>query len=199
MSIYSYGISTAGLHGALRHITLGKQSEINDTQTELTTGRHVDLGRELGIFSSSVISLEKQIGFIDQTTDTNGLLGNRLKVMQNSMSAMVDSAQDFITQTSAEMSSSVDARLLKSMAETTLGSLHSLLNVTFKGDHVFSGINTDSKSVIDYTGADGVAAKSAVQGAFVSTFGFAPGDAAAANITPTELENFIEGGICRSL
>ena len=173
--------------------TLNKQYEINNVQTELTTGKHADLGRELGIFSSSVISLEKQIGFIDQTTDTNALASNRLSVMQSSMSSMVEAAQDFITQATTELTSSVDSELLKNMAETSLDSLNTLMNVTFKGDYIFSGINTDAKSIVDYTGDDGAAAKSAVQAAFVSTFGFSPGDAAAENITATELEAFIDG------
>lgn len=193
MSIYNYGVSTMGLNGALRQITLSKQAELNDVQRELTTGRHADLGRELGVFSSSVISLEKQIGFIDQTTVTNGIFSNRLSVMQSSMSAMVETAQDFANQASTEMSSALDSELMKSIAETSLSSLHSLMNVTFKGDYVFSGINSDAKSVVDYNGTDGAAAKSAVQAAFVSTFGFAPGDPAAENITTAQLESFIDG------
>jgi len=186
-------ISTLALNSSLRASTLQKQTALNNAQLEVSTGKHADMGRELGAFSSTVISLDKQIALIDQTKVTNGLTANRLSTMQLSVSSSVDAANQFVGQISAELTTNMDGDLLYSLGSSTLATFHSNMNVTFKGEYVFSGLNSDAKSLVDYEGADGAAAKTAVQNAFFATFGFAVTDPAANGITPTALQNFIDG------
>ena len=59
-------ISTLALNNSLRSSTLSKQTALNAAQIEVSTGKHFDIGRELGAFSSTVISLDTQIELIDQ-------------------------------------------------------------------------------------------------------------------------------------
>lgn len=186
-------ISTLALNDALRSHTLEKQVALRTAQVEVATGRKEDIGLSLGVFSSSVVSINSQIKMIDQMKVTNSLLGNRLSAMQTSMSSIIDSANGFVGQLTAELEADVNPALLKTIGNGALGHITSSMNVTFKGEFIFSGVNTDAAALVDYNGADGAAAKTAVQTAFQATFGFLPGDPAAENITPAAFEAFVDG------
>ena len=186
-------ISTYSLNSSLRNITLGHQSDLAAVQKEVATGKKHDIGNELGTFSSSVVSFSSQIEFMDQLQVTNSLVENRYSVMQSSMGSVIDSATDFLGQVTAELNSNLDPGVLKALGDATLSTLGSALNVTFRGEFVFSGINTDSTALNDYNGPSGAPAKAAVQAAFNTAFGFNPGDPAAQNITPAAMEAFIDG------
>ena len=186
-------ISTFGLNSNLRSITMAKQLELATAQFEVASGKKADLGLSLGAFSSSVVSIENQIKFMDQIKVTNSFVENRMSTMQSSIASMVESANDLMGQITTELGDSIDGALLKTIGSSTLGNITSSINVTFKGEHVFSGVNTDSPSLVDYEGASGAAAKTAVQNAFFTHFGFTPDDAAAQNITPTAMKSFIDG------
>lgn len=186
-------ISTLALNTGLRNLTVQKQVEFNSAQYEVSSGKRADLGRHLGAFSSSITSFENQIKFIDQIKVTNSFVENRLQTMQLSINSIVENSNNFINQLTAELSGAIDKNLLKTVGESSLSSITAALNVSFKGEFVFSGINTDSKSIIDYSGVDGAPAKAAVQTAFISTFGFSTNDPQVSTITPSELETFING------
>ncbi|MEM7069745.1 MAG: flagellar hook-associated family protein [Pseudomonadota bacterium] len=186
-------ISTLALNNSLRASTLNKQTALNSAQIEVSTGKHADMGRELGAFTSAAISLDTQLSLIDQTKVTNGLTANRISTMQLGLQTTVEAANDFIGQISAEISNNLDGDLIKTIGSSALDQIHSNFNVTFRGEYLFSGLNSDAKALVDYEGADGVPAKTAVQNAFVATFGFAVTDPAASSVTPTDLQNFLDG------
>ena len=186
-------ISTYALNSSLRNITLGHQSDLATIQKEVASGKKYDIGNQLGAFSSSVVNFNAQIEFIGQLEVTNSFVENRFSVMQSSMSSVIESATDFLGQITSELNSDLDSGVLSAIGDATLGNLHSSLNVTVKGEYVFSGINTDATALNDYNDTSGAAAKTAVQNAFTTHFGFAPGDAAAQGITPAALEAFIDG------
>ncbi len=187
------GISTYALNTGLRSHTARLQIKLVEAQKEVATGRKADLGYSLGSLSSSVVTVDSQINFIEQTKLTNSFLGNRLSTMQLSMNTINETATNFFSQVSTELSGNIDVNLLRETAQSTLGTVVSALNVTLGGEFLFSGINTDSQAIVDYNGPSGTTAKNAVNAAFTATFGFAVDDPAAANITPTAMEAFIDG------
>ncbi|MEM7288883.1 MAG: flagellar hook-associated family protein [Pseudomonadota bacterium] len=186
-------ISTLALNSALRTSTLEKQTALRDAQLEVATGKYADVGYQLGAFTSTTISLDKQMLLIEQTQVTNSIAANGMTVMQNAMLASVEQANSFIGNMTAELSGTLEPDLMRSLADSTLGTFHTTLNTTFKGEHLFSGLNTDSTALVDYNGADGTAAKAAVQAAFVATFGFTPDNALAEGLTETDIEGFVNG------
>ena len=155
-------ISTLALNNSLRSGTLEKQVALNKAQQELTTGKHADIGLELGGFTSTTISLEKQVLLIDQITITNSVVGNGMTAMQQAIGSTIEQANSFLGQLTVELSDSLDPDLLDTIGNSMLGVVHSSLNVTFKGDFLFSGLNTDTKALVDYEGTDGLPAKTAV-------------------------------------
>ena len=186
-------ISTMALNAGLRNTTLNHQIELAKLQKEAVTGRKADIGNELGAFSSTVVSFETQIEMLDQLKVTNGIVENRFSTLQASMTRLVEGANDFIGQITAELTSNLEQGVLKTVGQSALQSLSITMNVTFKGEYVLSGINSDSPAIVDYEGASGSAAKTAVANAFQTNFGFAPDDPAAANITPAAMEAFLDG------
>ncbi len=186
-------ISTYALNSSLRNITLAKQHDLAEAQTEVATGKKADLGLSLGAFSSSVVSIENQIKFINQITVTNSFAENRMSAMQSSITSMVQSANNLMGQVTAELQGSLNPELLETIGKSTLGDLTAAINTTFRGEHIFSGVNTDSSALVDYEGASGTAAKAAVQNAFLTNFGFTPDDPAAQTVTPAAMKSFIDG------
>ena len=186
-------ISTYALNTNLRLQTMNRQHQLSEAQIEVSTGRKADLGNSLGAFSSSVVSIDNQIRFIRQMEITNSFVEGRLSTMQIGMSSIVENANSFIGQLTAEINGSLDKQLLQTIGQSALESMTSAVNVNFKGEFVFSGVNTDTASLVEYSDVSGSAAKTAVQAAFSATFGFWVGDPAAQSISPTALKSFIDG------
>ncbi|MCP4184814.1 MAG: hypothetical protein GY761_16100, partial [Hyphomicrobiales bacterium] len=186
-------ISTFALNNNLRLQFAKMHNDLVDAQKEVSTGKKADIGYSLGAFSSSTITAENQIGFIEQTKVTNSFVENRLSMMQISMNAMVDDANEFIGVVTAELTGLLDKSLLSSAGKSALAKFSSTMNASLGGEYLFSGINSDSEAIYDYQGATGSAAKAAVQNAFVTEFGFAVTDPSASSITPSAMKTFIDG------
>jgi flagellar hook-associated protein 3 FlgL len=184
-------VSTLVLNNTLRASTMAKQVALGEAQLELSTGRHADIGRELGAFTSSYISLEKQVEYIDQTMVTNSFTSNRFSMMQAGMKSMVETANDFVSQMSAEMSENLGGDFVTAISSRALETLGSSINSTFRGEFIFSGLNTGSEALVDYNGTSGAAAKTAVQNAFTTAFGFPPNDPLASSLNQSDIENFV--------
>ena len=186
-------VSTLALNSSLRAGTLEKQAKLAVLQTEISTGKKADLGRDLGAFSSRAVSLDAQIAELEQIEVTNSFAKGRFSTQQNGIAAIVDSSDQFIGQITTELTGSLNRNLLTSLGNSAIGTLQSTLNTTLNGEYVFSGINTVSTALVDYNGPDGAAAKAAVQNAFTTHFGFTQNDPLAAGITSADLQVFIDG------
>lgn len=186
-------VSSYALNFSLRTQNMQIQSDLQRAQLELSTGKKHDIGVELGSVTSRLVLIKKEIELIEQLKGTNGLLQNRMSIMQNSMTQIVDSSQSFIDQLVPQSTGTLDRELLSQVGFSALSSLEGSMNVTFKGEFVFSGINTDLPALTEYNSEPISAARTAVQNAFFTEFGFNPGDAAAASITDVDMETFING------
>lgn len=186
-------ISSFGLNSHMRMELLRQQNALFDAQKEISTGKYADLAKTLGAFSSSVISFEGQIKSITQLKTTNSFMENRLATMQNGLGSMVEGSNHFLSELGAEISGSVQRELMAAIGGSMLETVTATLNVTYRGEFVFSGINTDAQALVDYDGSSGAAAKTAVENAFVTEFGFPVDDPGAAGISPGALKSFIDG------
>lgn len=186
-------ISTYALNNAQRLNNVSLQRALNDAQKEVVTGRHADMGKTYGYFTSSVVTTESQIQHINQIEVTNSFAENRLSTMQLAMNSMADSADLFIGQLTTELGGALDRGLMQTLGQTALDELTSAINVQVNGEFVFSGVNSDNVALVDYQSPSGAAAVTAVQDAFSTTFGFTVGDPGAQSISPAALESFING------
>lgn len=184
-------VSTYAMNATIRMQTMRTQSDLATAQIELATEKKANIGRHLGPMTSQLVSVENQIQLIERIQVTTSFVVNRMSMMQTSMTSMVNSGQDFVGQLTTEINGSMDSQLLYRIADSALKQLTSTMNTSFKGEYVFSGINTDVMSLNEYE--TGSPAQTAVAAAFVTEFGFAPGDPLAVNISSAALEAFIDG------
>lgn len=184
-------VSTYAMNATMRSNTMRMQSELNIAQIELASEKKVNIGRELGSMTSQLVTVENQIQLITRIQTTTSFVTNRMSIMQNAMASMVSNGQDFVGQLTTEINGSMDSDLLETIGNSALEHFTSTMNVTFKGEYVFSGINTDVAALNEYDA--GSPAQTAVSAAFTTAFGFPPTDPAADTITPAALEAFIDG------
>lgn len=181
--------STYLLNARLRDSIQSMQSELSRRQLELSTGRKHDIGLELGSLATHLVSTRRQIESIQQVQVTNGLVAERMTVMQDAMGAMVAGAQSMVDQLAVEMSDNLDRNLLSQFGVAGINDFAMLANTTFRGEYVFSGINTDIPAINDYAAGP----QAAVRAAFLAEFGMLPDDPAVAGIDAAAMTAFLEG------
>ncbi|MFK5979815.1 MAG: flagellar hook-associated family protein [Rhizobiaceae bacterium] len=184
-------VSTYAMNSTIRTQTMRTQSDLATAQIELATEKRANIGRHLGPMTSQLVSVENQIELIDRIQVTTSFVVNRMSMMQTSMTSMVNSGQKFVGQLTTEINGSMDSDLLARIADNALEQFTSVMNSSFKGEYIFSGINTDVPSLNEYT--TGSPAQTAVSAAFTTAFGFPPNDPLAVNITPAAMEAFVDG------
>lgn len=182
-------VSTATISQALRYQLTRMQSELVTAQTEVASGKYADVGLALGSRTSQSVSLNRDMDRLKGIVDQNGLASSRLQASQDALGQIVTRAQSFRSTLSAGLSGNTSSAVTATDAQTTLSSLTSMLNTSVNGEYIFSGTNTDVKPIADYTA--GSPAKAAFDASFSSYFGFTQTDPAAANITATQMDDFL--------
>ncbi|MDA4847538.1 flagellar hook-associated family protein [Hoeflea poritis] len=185
-------VSTLAIQSALRLTVQRAQAEMMNAQTEATTGRHADIGLELGAQTAKTISLNRDVARLHTIIDSNALVTNRLSSSQNALEQMANSAQQ-VLDTLISMVDINDRGRLDVAAETVQTAFQnftSFANSSANGEFLFAGINTDVKPLADYT-EGGSAAKASFDAAYLAYFGFTQNDAAASGITTAQLDDFL--------
>ncbi len=185
--------STSALSETTRTLLVAAQAKLIDAQKELATGRHADIGRTLGTRTAEVISLRQDHARLKTISDANGLVSSRMDTTQAALNGLSTDAGTFLSAMIAARGAPQGAAIAQHAAQDALRSLTSLMNTSFDGVYVFSGINTDVQPVADYFQTPPPASKLAVDNAFLAEFGFAQGDPLTATITASALQNFLDG------
>lgn len=165
------------------------QRRLADAQTEVTTGRHSDVGLALGRQIGSAISLRLQLDELTGTMDQIKQAALRADVTQASLSALSELATGFQSMLSAARGAPNGKGLAASSGMSSLEAMHATLSVTYDGQYIFAGLNTDTSPLIAYSAGP----KQAVIEAFETAFGFSPLDPAAASLSAGDIEDFLDG------
>ncbi|MEX3007042.1 flagellar hook-associated family protein [Hoeflea sp. TYP-13] len=185
-------VSTLAIQSALRLTVQRAQSEMMDAQTEAVTGRHADIGLELGASSARNVSLNRDVERMRTIIDGNALVTNRISSSQNALDQMAGSAQQVLDTLISMVGINDQGRL--NVAETTvttaLENFTAFANSSSNGEFLFSGVNTDVKPLAGYTDT-GSAAKASFDAAYLAYFGFTQNDPSAYTITTTQMDDFL--------
>lgn len=184
-------ISTYGASAALRAVVNQNKAELVKARQEATTGTVFDVGLSLGTKSGQTISLRKEFDRLDVLTDMNKLVQQRMASTQSATTAAIETVQNFLGDLTGASNSAESIATAAKSARAMLDTVTGLLNTSYNGEYIFSGVNTDVKPVSDYT--QGGAAQTAVRQAFTDHFGFAMDDAQVSSITGDEMKAFLEG------
>ena len=170
------------------------QNQLTQLTAEASSGQYADLGLQLGDQSGYELSLRNQTDLLQSLTTANNLTVTNLETAQAALDAMRTAAQSALTSlTSVTAGSNNAPTSLQSAGTNALQSLIADANTTSSGQYVFGGVNSDIAPMADYFSSTTSAAKSAIDAAFQSTFGFAPTSASASTISASAMQSFISG------
>lgn len=188
------GPSTASLHGALREPIARIQRALTQAQTELSTGRHADLGPTLGARAGAADALHQARDRLDVLTQTNALATTRLGATQDALGSILQTAQDLQKTVVAALNGGGDAAALAASAKAGFAGIAATLNTSVAGQYVFAGVDTDSAPLAD-NGASGL---QAITDAFRAAFGVDPSDPAASAVSAADMRGFLHGAVASS-
>ena len=185
--------STSAMQNAVRLAIQRAQTEVADRQTEVTTGKHADIGLALGSKSARTISLNRDFARLESILDSNALVTQRLSSSQDALGQMVENAQSVLDMliTVKETEGAHQLDVAERELKGALSNFTSLANMSATGEFLFAGVNTDVQPLQDYQ-AGGSDAKAAFDTAFSTHFGFAQDSAQTATITKADMQDFLE-------
>lgn len=168
------------------------QLQLVKAQKELGTRRYADIGLELGHRTSQTVSFRHDFARLKGNIDANALVKARLDMTQNVVTNVRNAGQELLNSLSVAHSGTSDPAIVQVRAESGLNSLIAGLNSTVNGEYIFGGVNNQEKPVADYYSTPQSAARQAVADAFVTRFGVSQSSPAAANITATDMQDFLD-------
>ena len=193
-------VSTYTLGQATLSSMTRTQNELAKLTVESSSGQYADLGVQLGGQSGYELSLRNQVSQLQALTTANSLTVTNLKTAQTAIDAIRSGAQSAVSAlTAVTAGSSGSATSLQNAGTSGLQSLIDQMNVSSNGDYVFGGINTGVQPVADYFSSATSAAKSAIDTAFTTAFGFSPSSASASTISGSAMQSFLSSATFTSL
>lgn len=190
--ISSSFISSASLSDDTRRSIARLQSQLIDAQKEIASGRHADVGVTLGAATGVTVSMRQDMDQIQAIQSSNKLVLNRIDSSQSALKTVADSTSTFLSALIAGQAASTSPQTIVQAAKAGLQTLQDQLNTTVDGQYLFSGINSDVKPIDDFFGSPPSAGAQAVTAAFTAKFGISPTDPAAANISPSAMQDFLD-------
>ena len=186
-------VSTQFLANSLVKPVMQAQSQLTTAMTEESTGQYANLGLQLGDQSGYELSLKEQVGLLQTLTSGDSLVSTSLSTAQNALQAIQSGAQTTLQDLATWTPSADSGASLQNMGQSALQSLISTTNATSGDQYVFGGINSAVAPMADYYSTPASAAKTAIDQAFQTAFGVLPSDPAAANISASDMQNFLSG------
>lgn len=165
------------------------QSEIAKTTTEVTTGRHADVGLTLGLKTGQSVSLYSTLASIESQTQSNNLSSTIVSSSQAVLSQVLDNGNTFLEDLITGSSSSADPGTLVMQAESALSTLIDNMNVSDGQRYLFGGTNSSVEPMAAYENGP----EAAVTAAFSAAFGMDPSDPAVSSISASDMSTFLDG------
>ncbi|RFZ88938.1 flagellar hook-associated family protein [Shinella sp. WSJ-2] len=188
-------VSNMSLQNAMRITVASAQKEMLKVQEESVTGRHADVGAELGAKTARTLNLHRDLQRMESLKSTNALTTQRLAASQEALGQMSTAANDAMGVLIAlsGITSADQLQLAKRNIGDALSTFTAAANTSFSGEYLFAGINSDVMPFNDYDQTSPVSdAKTAFDAAFLAHFGFDQTDAAVSTIDPTDMQSFID-------
>ncbi len=186
-------VSSLAIQTAMRLTIQRSQSEVQELQKEVVTGRHADIGISLGASSGRSVSLNRDVARLESIIDNNALVTQRLSASQAAMDLMAESAQSLL-QAFISVNGADDALRIgtaKNEVRASLDAFTAAVNTSSNGEYLFAGVNTDVKPVSNYLAA-GSPPKLAFDALYLGHFGFSQTNPAASGITSAQMEDFLD-------
>lgn len=182
--------TTLSLNSAMKSSIRQLQVDLQNAQTELSTGRHSDVGLVLGSATGRNIDWRNEVANLQAALQRNGLLASRANVTQASLEGIKQQADKLQESIMGARSALNGGSLARTAGEHALKGVLDTLSTSYAGQFIFSGRSPDAAPLSGYDGLDPQAAFDA---AFLAEFGFSKTSPLAANITPSQMQTFLSG------
>lgn len=177
----------------LRSAMARNQTSLTEALKEQSSGRFADVGRSLGSRVGGVLDMRGIVGSLKGLDSTNSVVKQRMEHMQSTLGNLRDVGAAFSESTIGVHKTGSDRSLLISDAKARMGTVTDLLTTSTNGVYAFSGLNISEPPIENYLSEPQSAARTAVIDAFTTAFGFPPDDPQVVDITPAEMEAYIDG------
>lgn len=185
-------ISTSALTTETRLSIARLQKSLIEAQTELSTGRHADVGLKLGGKTGTAVALRQEQARIESIISSNQLVSTRLKTSQVGLDAILSGAETFLAALVRAQSNPDEVQSVVQDAKAGLEAVLGTLNSSLDGQYVFAGINSDVKPFESYFSASTPASRQAIADAFQARFGMSQDDPAVADIPAADIADFLD-------
>jgi flagellar hook-associated protein 3 FlgL len=186
-------ISTSYLNSALLPSVRQAQSQLANLQVESTTGEYADLGQQLGVQSGYEMSLRTQDDLLQTMTTANGITATNLSSAQSALTTIQSAAQSAASGLLSWNADSASSISLQSYGQSQLQQLQTLANTSGADGYLFSGQNSAVQPFNDFYSQPTSAARTAIDNAFQTNFGFSITSPQVANITAKDMDDFLAG------
>jgi flagellar hook-associated protein 3 FlgL len=186
-------VSTRYLANSLVAPVQQAQTQLAAAMTEESTGQYADLGLQLGGQAGYELSLKEQVQQLQALTAGDSVASTTLSIAEDALTSINTSAGSTAEDLATWTASANSGAELQTMGQTALQELISAANATSGDSYVFGGINSSAPPLADYFSIPTSAARTAVDQAFQTAFGCLPSDAAAANVTASQMQSFLDG------
>jgi flagellar hook-associated protein 3 FlgL len=156
---------------------------------EVVTGRHMDVGLALGRKTGKSLSLRQERAALDALTDSNTSATLRLKSTSAALDQVRIAGDNFKNALIGMHVGSQDVALIQSQARASLDKLVGNLNENVGSQFLFGGVNSRVQPLNAYDAGP----QAAINKAFSDHFTFPQTDTQVADITPAQMQAFIEG------
>lgn len=163
------------------------QNEITKKNTEIATGRYADIGLQLGVTTSLSVNMRREYSQLQGLIDSNSLTQAVMTRTQTGLTNILDTASSYQQTLLSSQASAETVTQMQMEGQAGLSNLVAALGSTDGTRYVFGGINSGEAPMNDYASGP----QAAVEAAFVAKFGFASTDAQAANITASDMQDFL--------
>jgi flagellar hook-associated protein 3 FlgL len=182
--------STLSLNNMLQTSNRRLQVALLKAQTELTTGRHADVGLQLGTLTSRNLRWRTEIATLTSAIERNEIYVGHAEVSQSAIEA-IKSQASYLRETALGARSAPNGKdLVLAAGKNALESVIDAISTNYAGEHIFSGLAADVEPLSRY---DGFLPQTAFDLAFQTEFGFAKDSPLASGISASQLQQFVDG------
>lgn len=189
-------VSTASLNSQTIGTILDLQSKLVTDQKELSSGTYANMSDALGFNLTRDYTLGFNLANVNAISSTNKIVTARLDTTANALSTIAQGAtsiqKSLITALNTQTGG---AATLVASAQSALDNMIGALNTSDGSEYVFSGINASTAPIANFVSTPASAAKQALDQAFQTAFGMSQSSSNVSSITPTQMQNFINGPV----
>ncbi len=185
-------VSTVALSQTTRLSLMKAQQRLAVAQQEATTWRYADVGTSIGFRTGEAVSLRQDHARLSSIKEANSIASTRMNMSQEVVSNFLADANSFLGTLLASRDSEGGPQVAEVEARTRLNTMINGLNTAVNGGYIFAGVNADVRPMSAYYGNPPSASRQAVADAFFAEFGVSQSDPAAAGISATDMQAFLD-------